>query len=105
MDHPYVEYRDGGYWVRGARVSLDSLVYEWREGLSPESIRADFPVLCLKQVYGAITYYLEHQEEIDEYLKRAEAEEKEIAQRIKEQYPDIHRRVDEILRSARTRSS
>jgi hypothetical protein len=62
-------------------------------------------VLSLKQVYGAITYYLEHQEEIDEYLKWAEAEEKEIAQKIKEQYPDIHRRMDEILRSARTRSS
>jgi uncharacterized protein (DUF433 family) len=105
MDHPYIEYRDGGYWVRGVRVSLDSLVYQWREGLSPESIKRAFPVLSLKQVYGALTYYLEHQEEIDEYLRQAEIEEKEIARKIKEQYPDIHRRMDEILLSARLRSS
>jgi uncharacterized protein (DUF433 family) len=104
MDHPYIEYRDGGYWVKGARVSLDSLVYEWREGLSPESIRSDFPVLSLKQVYGAITYYLEHQEEIDEYLKRAEAEEAEIRERIRAEYPEAARRVDELKQLLRQRT-
>ncbi len=24
---PYIEQRDGGYWIRGTRVSLDSIVY------------------------------------------------------------------------------
>lgn len=104
MDHPYIEYRDGGYWVRGMRVSLDSLVYQWREGLSPESIKRDFPVLSLKQVYGAITYYLEHQEEIDEYLKRAEAEEGEVRERIRAAYPEAARRVDELQQLLRPRT-
>jgi uncharacterized protein (DUF433 family) len=48
----YIEQRDGGYWVSGTRVSLDSLVYRFREGLSPESIQADcFPTLTFEQVY------------------------------------------------------
>ena len=52
----YIEQRDGGYWISGTRVSLDSIVYRFLEGLSAESIRTDcFPVLTLEQVYGAIT--------------------------------------------------
>lgn len=101
MNHPYIEYRDGGYWIKDARVSLDSVVYQWREGLSPESIREAFPVLSLKQVYNAIAYYLEHQEAIDEYLKQAEAEEDEIRERIRAAYPEAARRVDELKQRLR----
>lgn len=50
MGGSYVEQRDGGYWVRRKRVSLDSLVYRFLEGLSPESIATDcFPVLTLEE--------------------------------------------------------
>ena len=72
MDKTYVEQRDGGYYVAGERVSLDSLVYAFRRGASPESIRRSFPVLTLEQVYGAITFYLAHREEIDRYLEAQE---------------------------------
>lgn len=51
-----------------SRVSLASVVMAWREGLSPESIRDDFPTLRLEQVYGAIAYYLANQAEIDAYM-------------------------------------
>lgn len=27
MDKAYVENRDGGYWIKGTRISLDSIVY------------------------------------------------------------------------------
>ncbi len=75
MEKQYVEERDGGYWVTGARVSLDSLVFAFQEGLSPETIATEyFPTLKLEQVYGAIAYYLGHQEEIDEYLSSTDAE-------------------------------
>jgi uncharacterized protein (DUF433 family) len=51
MSEAYVEERDGGYWVRRKRVSLDSVVYRFLEGLSPESIAADcFPALTLEEV-------------------------------------------------------
>jgi uncharacterized protein (DUF433 family) len=75
MEKCYVEKHDAGYWVAGTRVSLDSIVLAFLDGLSPETIVAEcFPVLTLEQVYGAITYYLAHRVEIDHYLQRADAE-------------------------------
>lgn len=75
MEKQYVEKRDEGYWVANTRVSLDSIVLAFTDGLSPETIAAEaFPVLTLEQVYGAITYYLAHQEEFDAYLQHADAE-------------------------------
>jgi len=56
MNKVYVEERDGGYWIAGTRVSLDSIVYAFRRGAAPESIRRSFPVLTLEEVYGAITF-------------------------------------------------
>ena len=73
MEKQYIEKRDEVYWVAGTRVSLDSVVLAFLDGLSPETITAEcFPVLTLEQVYGAITYYLSHRDEIDAYLKQAE---------------------------------
>ena len=75
MDKHYVEQRDGGYWVAGTRVSLDSVVLAFLQGLAPETITAEcYPTLTLEQVYGAITYYLAHRSEIDAYLRQDEAE-------------------------------
>jgi uncharacterized protein (DUF433 family) len=69
----YIEYRDEGYWVEGTRISLDSVVYAFRSGLSPEGIVQSFPLLTLEQVYGAITFYLANRAEIDIYLAAEEA--------------------------------
>jgi uncharacterized protein (DUF433 family) len=75
MDKCYVEKRDEGYWVAGTRVSLDSIVLAFLDGLSPETIATECsPVLTLEQVYGAITYYLAHRAEIDRYLQQVDAE-------------------------------
>lgn len=106
MSEQYIEQHHGGYWIKGTRVSLDAIVYRWREGLSAETIQKEcYPVLSLRQVYGAILFYLENQAMIDEYLIQAEKEEEEIARRLRQQYPDIHRRVDEIIESARLSKS
>lgn len=69
MSAAYVEQRDGAYCVAGTRVSLDSIVYSFRAGQSAEAIAQAFPVLSLEQVYGAITYYLGHRDEVDRYLE------------------------------------
>lgn len=71
----YVEQRADGYWVAGSRVSLESVIWAFLEGLSPETIAAEcFPVLSLEQVYGVITYYLSHRAMIDAYLQQSEAD-------------------------------
>lgn len=97
----YVERQNGGYRVRGTRVSLDSVVYRFLEGLSPESIQADcFPTLTLEQVYGAITFYLANRAEVDEYLRQADEEFESFRRRVRDEHPEAHRRLDAILQSA-----
>lgn len=73
MSTEYIEERDQGYWIKGSRVSLDSIVYAFLNGQTAESIAQSFPVLSLEQVYGAITYYLAHRSQIDAYLSEAQA--------------------------------
>jgi len=64
----YVEERDGGLYISGARVSLDSVVILFQEGVSSARIADSFPTLQLWQVYGPINYYLEHEEAVRDYL-------------------------------------
>lgn len=68
MSQDYVETRDGGYYVTGSRVSLDSIVYAFRNGQTAEAIGQALPVLTLEQVYGALTFYLSHRQTVDDYL-------------------------------------
>lgn len=69
----YVEYQNDAYRVEGTRISLDSIIYAFQKGLSPESIVQSFPLLTLEQVYGAIAFYLANRAEIDTYLAVEEA--------------------------------
>ena len=48
MPDRYIQDLDGALRIADTRVSLDSVVYSFREGLSPESIVEDFPALNLE---------------------------------------------------------
>lgn len=70
----YVEKRGGGYYLTGSRVALDSIVTAFQRGASPESILRSFPAVgSLVKVYGALTFYLENQSAVDEYLRKQES--------------------------------
>ena len=69
MSTAYVEQHEDIYRISGTRVSLDSIVYAFMSGQSPESIAQSFPVLTLEQVYGGIAFYLAHRDEVDRYLE------------------------------------
>ena len=68
MQKEYVRRVEGAYRVGDTRVSLDSLVYLFREGMSAESMVESYPALTLEQVHGALAFYLGNQKEIDAYL-------------------------------------
>ena len=75
MHSEYIEHRNGGYYVAGVRISLDSIVYSFNQGNSPGRILEQFPLLDkLANVYGAIAFYLDNKAEIDQYLVDAERE-------------------------------
>src|SRR4051794_10945471 len=70
MPKEYIEDRGGNYYIAGTRISLDSIVNAFRRGESPETICQNFELLRLEEVYGAITYYLANQLDVDAYLVR-----------------------------------
>src|SRR5213594_1682476 len=106
MNQAYIENRNGGYFVSGTRVSLDSIVYAFRRGASPETIKSSFPVLTLEQVYGAITFYLSRQSEIDEYLRTAEeayeAARQTNHEQLRREKPELHERLTRVKDERRT---
>lgn len=61
----YVQLRDGNIYVGPSRVTIDSMVINWRNGRTPEQIHESFPTVPLANVYGATAYYLEHRDEIE----------------------------------------
>jgi uncharacterized protein (DUF433 family) len=95
MAKEYVEYRDGGYWIASTRVSLDSVVYAFLDGLSPESIAESFDTLTLEEVYGALAFYLGHREEIDTYLWQSEAEFDALYRRMREAHPLLYQKIEQ----------
>jgi len=104
MEKQYVERRDEGYWIAGTRVSLDSVVLTFLDGISPETIVAEcFPVLTLEQVYGAIAYYLSHRDEVNDHLKLAKAEFETLRQTTNE--PAFSRKMAEARRQMQMANS
>ena len=89
----YVEQRSGGYWVMGTRTSLDSVIYAFLSGASPESIVQSFPLLTPEQVYGVITFYLANQELIDNYLKEGEDIFRELQQTSRIKNADLYAKL------------
>ncbi len=87
MYDKYVEKLDEVYRVRDTRVALDSIVYQFRAGRSPEAIQDAFPTLSLGQIYGALAFYLDHQTELDAYLARQETAEETFSLEIARLFP------------------
>ena len=92
--HEYIEQRNGGFYVAGTRVSLDSIVYSFKAGDSPETIRQNFSSLTLEQVYGAITFYLAHAQEVDRNIREGEAEIVSGVAPLSESRPELYARLE-----------
>ena len=77
----YVRKTDEDGWrIADSRVSLDSVVYAYWEGKSPEAIAEEFATLSAEQVYGAVAFYLRNKSEMDEYLSQQDAKWQQFAQ-------------------------
>lgn len=109
MEKSYVEQRDGGYWIKGTRISLDSIVYAFNRGAAPESIKRAFPLLTLEEIYGAITFYLAHVQEIDAYLEQTEAafalQASVLNAKARAANPELFQRLEKTRQARETRRS
>jgi len=93
MDSPYIDVRSGGYYVAGTRVSLDSIVYAFRAGESPETIQRNFEALSLEQVYGAIAFYLHQRDEVDRNIIEGEEAAHRLTPPLSQRNPEAWERM------------
>ena len=59
---------NGAIRVRGTRIPFESLIYEFRNGATPEQIATDFDTLDLADVYTVSAFYLRNRLAVDEYI-------------------------------------
>jgi len=90
----YVEQRNGGYYVVGTRVSLDSVVYAFLKGESPEGIQDSYQALNLEQIFGSLAYYLANRAMIDEYLRQGEIEYDRLYEEARAKDPAFYAKLD-----------
>jgi uncharacterized protein (DUF433 family) len=65
---PLVTDADGVVRIGSTRVTLDTVVAAFREGMTAEGIVQQYPSLRLPDVYLVIGYFLGHREAVDAYL-------------------------------------
>lgn len=95
MSQEYVEEREGAYYVAGSRVSLASVIFAFRDGASPETIKQNFSSLSLGQVYGAIAFFLNHPAESKSYLERLAARWRELEQHGHPPPEELRKKIEE----------
>lgn len=54
--------------IVGTRTPVRAVAELWRMGYSPEEIVEHLPHLTLAQVFDSLSYYSDHQEEIERYI-------------------------------------
>lgn len=94
---------DGGGAVRvtNTRISLDLVVEQYENGMTPEDMVRTYDTLALADVYAVIAYYLRHRDEVGAYLKRRAEEAEALRSKIEAERPRISR--DELLARRRAK--
>lgn len=72
--------------VVGTRVSLDSVVFAFLDGSTPEEIAQQYTTLNLADVYAAVAYYLSHRDEVDAYLRDRQTQRAQIRQEVEARF-------------------
>ncbi len=72
--HRYIvfnpEILSGEPIIEGTRTPVRAIVELWRQGVMPEEIPSQLPHLILSQVFDALSYYSDHQEQINAHIER-----------------------------------
>lgn len=79
---PLTVTADGTIKISGSRVSLDSVIFNYRQGATVEEIAMRFLGLRLADIHSCIAYFLNHQEEVNKYLADREQSAADLRERI-----------------------
>lgn len=73
--------------VGKTRVPLDTVVYAFNQGSSPEEIVMSYPSLELGDIYAVVNYYLHNRSEVDAYLGKRETAAEQIRDENEKRFP------------------
>jgi uncharacterized protein (DUF433 family) len=79
---PLTTTADGTIKISGSRVSLDSIIFNYRQGATAEEIAMRFPGVRLADIHSCIAYFLNHHEEVDKYLADRERSAADLREQI-----------------------
>lgn len=100
---PLTLTENGTIHVTGSRVALESVVYQYQQGNSAEAILESFPSLKLADIHAAFSYYLNHRDQVNEYLHDQEKKARVVREDI-ESDPAYKARVGELRARIKSRS-
>lgn len=79
--------------VGRSRVSLDVVVTQYENGMTPEDMVRAHGTLELADVHAAIAYYLRYRDEVRAYLSRRADEAKVLREKIEAERPRLSKGV------------
>jgi uncharacterized protein (DUF433 family) len=86
---PIRQESDGTLRVGRTRVLLELVINAFEDGATPETIVQQYSTLQLSDVYSVIAHYLNHREELAEYVHLREQRASETAKRIASTQRDL----------------
>ena len=95
---------DGIIRVTGSRINLEAIVYQYEHGDSAEAIHESFPSLRLADIHAVISYYLNHRDQVNEYVRDQEKKARAVRDDI-ESDPAYKSRVDDLRHRIKSRYS
>ena len=96
MQTPIAWEASGVARVGGTRITLEGVVFLYKEGETPGQIHEAFPTLELADIYAVIAYYLRNTEEVEAYLREVEEDWERAKAEIDARYPDRHEHMARI---------
>ncbi|HEV8061993.1 MAG TPA: DUF433 domain-containing protein [Gemmataceae bacterium] len=93
----------GGIRVGDTGVLLEIVLRAFRRGAAPEAIVAAYETLNLRDVYAVLAYCLDHEKEMDDYLRQCNEEEEAIRRKIEAAQPPDPKLRDVLLARARAK--
>jgi uncharacterized protein (DUF433 family) len=90
--------------VGKSRISLDLVIEQYENGMTPEDMVRAYDTLALADVYAVIAYYLRHRDEVRAYLKRRAEQAESLRAKIEAERPRISRKEVLARRTAREKA-
>src|SRR5271166_2128120 len=89
-DLPPLRVDEGGAFRIGkSRISLDLVVEQYENGMTPEDMVRAYDTLDLADVHAVIAYYLRHRDAVRAYLKRRADEAEALQTKIEGERPRV----------------